>query len=418
MFTINDDMSIYVTRGDIVCFGLSANNDGESYKFMVGDIVRFKVVGKKDCAEVILQKDFPVTTAGETVQIFLTSKDTRIGGVINKHSDYWYEIELNPETNPQTLVGYDDDGAKIFRLFPEGRNLDIEEPDITPEDVAIMDTELDATSRRPVENMGIVRGIESVAKRVTNELTETINGVDEKLTGEIRTLSNDLQDTQKSLETADQNLSTDIAEISQIINNNIPNELSGLNNRIDDEANTRTDNINSLTNDLNKLTAIVEMTESNHDVQQAEINDIGGRLTNAEEEIGNLGERLYGQNTIVWEGTATNGGEIEVYNPKGHNIFKIEFQGANDETDRRSLIVSRSDMLDTGVNYLCGNWLDVRPHPTEDKDMVASHYFKITAEYVSSEYEKWNIKLDIALLGSGSSTDFPQQTIKRIYGIM
>ena len=55
-----------------------------------------------------------------TVDITLERVDTKIGEIINKPVDYWYEIELNPDTTPQTLIGYDDDGPKIFRLFPEG----------------------------------------------------------------------------------------------------------------------------------------------------------------------------------------------------------------------------------------------------------------------------------------------------------
>lgn len=170
MFTINDDLSIYVTRGDIVHLSISAVNEGGAYKFKVGDVIRLKIFGKKDCADIVFQKDFPVTTESETAEIFLTGQETRIGGVINKHSDYWYEIELNPESNPQTIIGYDDDGAKVFRLFPEGRTLDKDEPEITPEDVAIIDDELDLTSKRPVENQAIARAIER-----TNAEIERIN---------------------------------------------------------------------------------------------------------------------------------------------------------------------------------------------------------------------------------------------------
>ena len=53
----------------------------------------------------------------------MTGEDTKIGQVINKPIDYWYEIELNPEINPQTVIGYDNDGAKIFKLFPEGADI-------------------------------------------------------------------------------------------------------------------------------------------------------------------------------------------------------------------------------------------------------------------------------------------------------
>jgi hypothetical protein len=71
----------------------------------------------------VLQKDTKVTSASTKVSISLLSADTKIGEYINKPTDYWYEIELNPDTAPQTIVGYDEDGAKVFRLYPEGREM-------------------------------------------------------------------------------------------------------------------------------------------------------------------------------------------------------------------------------------------------------------------------------------------------------
>jgi hypothetical protein len=155
MFTLNDDLSIYATRGDIVFFSVSAEEDGKSYKFQAGDVVRIKVFGKKDCEAVVLQKDFPVTEVCENVEIFLTEEDTKIGEVISKPKDYWYEVELNPGDNPQTIIGYDEDGAKVFKLFPEGDDIPEFVPD--PEDFRVMDDELDMTSTRPVQNQAIAR---------------------------------------------------------------------------------------------------------------------------------------------------------------------------------------------------------------------------------------------------------------------
>ena len=59
----------------------------------------------------------------ESVTINLTKEDTKIAEIINKPVDYWYEIEMNPDTEPQTIIGYDEDGEKIFRLYPEGSEL-------------------------------------------------------------------------------------------------------------------------------------------------------------------------------------------------------------------------------------------------------------------------------------------------------
>lgn len=120
MYKINDDLSIYVTRGDVVAFDVTADSDNGAYRFMPGDVVRFKAYAKKNCANVVIQKDFEVEIESSSVQVFLDDKDTKIGRVISKPLDYWYEVELNPDTCPQTIIGYDEDGAKIFKLFPEG----------------------------------------------------------------------------------------------------------------------------------------------------------------------------------------------------------------------------------------------------------------------------------------------------------
>lgn len=121
MFKINEDKSIYLTRGDIANISVSAvMQDGTTYLFRPTDIVRFKVFKRRDCGCVELQKDVLVDTTSLEVTIHLTGEETKIGDVISKPTNYWYEVELNPDTNPQTLIGYDEDGEKIFRLFPEG----------------------------------------------------------------------------------------------------------------------------------------------------------------------------------------------------------------------------------------------------------------------------------------------------------
>lgn len=173
MFAINnDDLMISVTRGDTAYFKVSLECDGEPYNFQAGDIVRIKVFGKKDCENVVLQKDFPIVHASETVEIVLEEEDTKIGEVINKQTDYWYEIELNPETDPQTIIGYDDNGAKVFKLYPEGDDVVVVKPDIKPEDIPIIDAHLDLTSKRPIENQAVARGIEQIR-------TATLNGINQ-----------------------------------------------------------------------------------------------------------------------------------------------------------------------------------------------------------------------------------------------
>jgi hypothetical protein len=120
MFRINEDLSIECTRGDAGVFSVGATIGNEVYKFKAGDVVRFTVFGKKDCSDVVLQKDVTVAEETEEVEFLLEREETKLGGVISKPVDYWYEVELNPETYPQTIIGYDENGAKVFKLYPEG----------------------------------------------------------------------------------------------------------------------------------------------------------------------------------------------------------------------------------------------------------------------------------------------------------
>lgn len=124
MFYIDSDMTIHITRGDAATFSISADFNGEPYQFRINDVVRFKVFGKKDCADVVLKKDIKATATATEIEILLDSEDTKIGKIISKPTDYWYEVELNPDTKPQTIIGYDDNGAKVFKLYPEGGVVD------------------------------------------------------------------------------------------------------------------------------------------------------------------------------------------------------------------------------------------------------------------------------------------------------
>lgn len=201
VFVVNDDMSIYATRGDTGLLAVSANNNGVNYVFQPGEVVRLRVFEKKGCHCVVLQKDVAITEAVESVDMVLTEKDTKIGEIISKPKDYWYEIELNPFTEPQTIVGYDDDGPKVFRLFPEGANVD----DITPEDIPIVDAELDMTSERPIQNQAVARemlamqtdidgagAIAQNAKGAAEKAQETANRAGQEATAVKNRMQNDV----------------------------------------------------------------------------------------------------------------------------------------------------------------------------------------------------------------------------------
>ena len=126
MLEVSSDKTIEMTRGDTVVLTVGGKTgpkpDSPDYIFKPGDVVRFTVIEKGHYDRVVLSKDVTVTDESVSVDIPLTKDDTRFGEVISKPKDYNYEIELNPEGVSQTIIGYDKNGPKIFRLFPEGDN--------------------------------------------------------------------------------------------------------------------------------------------------------------------------------------------------------------------------------------------------------------------------------------------------------
>ncbi len=121
MFKIEDNV-IHITRGDAGVIKASIDDDkGNKYVFQIGDTLRFKVFKKRRHDDVVLEKVIKITEEGlESIDIELSKDDTKIGSLINKPTEFWYELELNPNTSPQTVIGYDEDGPKQLFLYPEG----------------------------------------------------------------------------------------------------------------------------------------------------------------------------------------------------------------------------------------------------------------------------------------------------------
>lgn len=96
-------------------------NDTEYYTFLTTDVVKFGVyeVGGLDKNAVLLKTITPLEET-QRLTIPLTQEETTIGELINKPKQYWYEIQLNDNT----IIGYDEKGAKIFILYPEGSDVE------------------------------------------------------------------------------------------------------------------------------------------------------------------------------------------------------------------------------------------------------------------------------------------------------
>lgn len=132
MFVVQSDMTIYATRGDVVYFPVEKKVGSAKYLFQAGDIVRIKICEKKNYSKVFLLKDFVVEESTTSVNIFLSKWEMKFGPIIHKATDYWYEVELNPDTYPDTFIGHNENGPAIFKLFPEAKDVvegEIPEPE-------------------------------------------------------------------------------------------------------------------------------------------------------------------------------------------------------------------------------------------------------------------------------------------------
>ena len=99
MFEILKDKTICLTRGDIANIVVSASlRDGQAYTFQSGDVVRLTVYKKRGCSNVLIQKDIVIEAETQTAAIHLEKEDTRFGELISSPVDFWYEVELNPDT--------------------------------------------------------------------------------------------------------------------------------------------------------------------------------------------------------------------------------------------------------------------------------------------------------------------------------
>ena len=117
-----DGTTIKVNRGDALNITLTLQNEeGTPQTFKVGDNIVFSIYNKEGLnGKAVLLKEIGVLSESESVTIELTNEDTKIGSIVNTPMEYWYEIELN---NQYTIIGYDDDGAKKFILYPEGSKI-------------------------------------------------------------------------------------------------------------------------------------------------------------------------------------------------------------------------------------------------------------------------------------------------------
>lgn len=115
---------IQVNRGDSIDMNITARDtSGEPYSFQENDVVKFKISEAKNEENVVIEKSIPILAETQSVHIYVSSDETKLGDYNNKPVKYWYEISIEkPNSDVMTIIGYDNDGPKEFILNPEAGN--------------------------------------------------------------------------------------------------------------------------------------------------------------------------------------------------------------------------------------------------------------------------------------------------------
>jgi len=110
---LTDNNTIRATRGESGSFILTIQN----YTFQVDDKITLNVYEEKKLDETPkLSKNITIETETNMLEIDFTETELTLGEVYNEPVEYWYEIRLNDKT----VLGYDEDGAKKFIIYPKG----------------------------------------------------------------------------------------------------------------------------------------------------------------------------------------------------------------------------------------------------------------------------------------------------------
>ena len=106
--------TFHVSRGDSGVINLSLKNTN----FNTGDKVFFRIYEVQGLDSLpIKEVSTTVSEENNAVAIVLNAEDTNFGELENTVVDYWYEISVGED---RTILGFDESGAKIFKLYPTG----------------------------------------------------------------------------------------------------------------------------------------------------------------------------------------------------------------------------------------------------------------------------------------------------------
>lgn len=114
MFRVDEDLAVHINRGDAGNINVTAN-EGE-YEFQPNSKLKLRIYEKKGYdKEPVYETEVTITEATTQAVIPLTEDSTSFCEISNKPITYWYDVSLDEDI---TLIGYDEDGAKEFIIYP------------------------------------------------------------------------------------------------------------------------------------------------------------------------------------------------------------------------------------------------------------------------------------------------------------
>lgn len=119
MMRIDNDNNIYITSGDKATIDIQIPLDDGFYEFQTTDILYFTVKKQYSDTQPVLRKILTFSEPTTTATFYLTSSDTNLSSLSNLPVQYVYDVSINED---QTIIGYDENGAKCFVVYPEVSN--------------------------------------------------------------------------------------------------------------------------------------------------------------------------------------------------------------------------------------------------------------------------------------------------------
>lgn len=109
--------TFHVTRGDRGSFTI-AYRDGSNLP--EGATVSFRVYRREELDSdpvIFLDDDIPANAKSFDIEVWANPE--KFDNPENDREEYWYELKVGLEN---TVLGYDETGAKIFYLYPTGKD--------------------------------------------------------------------------------------------------------------------------------------------------------------------------------------------------------------------------------------------------------------------------------------------------------